>query len=287
MKVKFILYFFITMSLVLFKNEAWSQPYIDLVSIRYVSSPAKTPKNKDQIASPLNYFNFSFTAPIQFNNKKNALILSPFFERWQTSMDSVHVFHPFHYGLVLPVSLLVPIGHSNWNLLTTAIVRMNHAVINQYGEWQFGGYAIASYKKSPKLTYKIGVYVNGDFFGLFVIPLLGIDWQINDKESLFGVLPASLTFEHKLNNHFYTGAVFRTFTNSYHDSGNNYMRIDENQLGIFYDIYMGKNILLNLEAGHSVFRKIRTGPHYEINNSWNDQDNFYFKCMIAYRFRLR
>jgi Domain of unknown function (DUF6268) len=287
MKNKFLLSYFITMGFVLLKNEARSQPYIDLASMRYVSSPAKAPENKDQTASPLNYFNFSFTAPIQFNNKKDAIILSPFFERWQTSMDSVHVFHSFHYGLVLPVSSLMPIGHSNWSLLTTAIVRLNYAVIDQYGELQFGGAAIASYKKSTALTYKMGVYINRDFFGLFVIPLLGIDWQINDRETLFGVLPASLTYEYKLNKHFYTGAVFRTFTNSYHESGNNYIRIDENQLGLFYDTYLGKKTLLNLEVGHSILRKIRTGPLHEIDYLWNDQNNIYIKFMIAYRFRLR
>jgi hypothetical protein len=287
MKNKFFLFYFITMGLVFLKNEARSQPYIDLASMRYVSSPAEASEKKGQMASPLNYFNFSFTVPIQFNNKKSTLILSPFFERWQTSMDSVHVYHSFHYGLVLPVSLLMSIGHSNWNLLATAIVRMNDVVINRYGECQFGGYAITSYKKSATLTYKMGVYINGDYFGLFVMPLLGIDWQINDRDNLFGVLPASLTFEHKLNKHFYTGTVFRTFTNSYHDSGNNYIRIDENQLGLFFDTYVSKKILLNIEAGHSVLRKIRTGPHNEINYFWNDQKNFYFKFMIAYRFRLR
>ncbi len=265
MKNKFFFFYFIIIGLAFLKTEARAQPYIDLASLRYVSSPAKAPENKGQTASPLNYFNLSFTAPIQFNNKKDALILSPFFERWQTSMDSVHVFHNFHYGLVLPVSLLMPIGHSNWNLLAMAIVRLNYAVINQYGELQFGGAAIVSYKKNAALTYKMGVYFNRDFFGLFVIPLLGIDWQINDRETLFGVLPASLTYEYKLSSHFYTGAVFRTFTNSYHDSGNNYMRIDENQLGLFYDTYLGKKTLLNLEFGHSLLRKIRTGSRHEID----------------------
>lgn len=275
------------MSLMLLKIEAMSQPYLDIASMRYVASPAKTPNNKDQTATPLNYLNFSVTAPIPFNHKKNAIVLSPYFERWQTSTDSPQVFHNFHYGLVLPVSLIMPISHSNWSLLTMGIVRMNDAEINRSGEWQFGGALIASYKKSATLTYKLGVYMNGDFFGLFVMPLLGIDWQINDKENLFGVLPAQLTYEYKLSKRFYTGAVFRTFTNSYHDSGYNYIRIDENQLGVFFDTYMGKNILLNLEAGHSVLRKIRTGPRYEINNLWNNQDNFYIKFMIAYRFRLR
>jgi Domain of unknown function (DUF6268) len=287
MKNKLFHFCFITMILLFFKNEAWSQPYIDLVSMRYISSPAKVAENKNPIASPLNYFNISFSAPFQFNNKKNAIILTPFIERWQTGTDSAHVYHSFHYGIAMPVSLLMPIGHSDWNLLTMAIFRMNDAVINRYGECQIGGAVIASYKKTTTLTYKIGAYINGDFFGLFVMPLLGIDWQINDRESLFGVLPASLTYEYKLSKHFYTGSVFRTFTNSYHDSGNNYLRIDENQLGLFFDTYLGKNTLLNLEAGHSVLRKIRSGPRHEINYLWNNQDNFYFKVMIAYRLRLR
>ena len=214
MKEKFYLFYCFTMNLVFFKTEVMSQPYIDLASMRYVASPAKTSNNKDQMASPLNYFNFSITAPIQFNHKRDNIILSPYFERWQTSMDSVHVFHIFHYGLVLPVSLITPISYSNWSILTMVIVRMNDAAINRSGEWQFGGALITSYKKSATLTYKLGFYVNGDFFGLFVMPLLGIDWQINDKENLFGVLPAQLTYEYKLNKHFYTGAVFRTFTNS-------------------------------------------------------------------------
>ena len=287
MKEKIYIFYCITISLLFLKIEAISQPYIDVASMRYVISPAKTPNNKDEIATPLNYFNFSITAPIQFNQKKNAIILSPFFERWQTSVDSVHVFHNFHYGLVLPVSLITPISNSNWSLLTTVIVRMNDATINRSGEWQLGGALIANYKKSAKLIYKLGVYMNGDFFGLFMVPLLGIDWQISDRENLFGILPAQLTYEYKLSKHFFTGAVFRTFTNSYHDSEDNYMRIDENQLGLFFDTYMGKKILLNLEAGHSILRKIRTGPHYEIDNFWNRQDNFYIKFMIAYRFRFR
>jgi hypothetical protein len=161
---------------------------------------------------------------------------------------------------------------------------MNDAEINRSGEWQFGGFLTASYKKSATLTYKLGVYLNGDFFGLFVMPLVGIDWQINDKENLLGVLPAQLTYEYKLSKHFYTGAVFRTFTNSYHDSADHYMRIDENQIGVFYDTYMNKNILLKLEAGHSVLRKIRTDPRYEINNMWNNQDNFYNEfCRVKKR----
>ena len=237
----------------------FAQPYLDLINVRYINSPDIGKVGKDKNPTRLDYFNISTTIPIEFKNKLDAFILSPFFERWSSQVQSISNFSEYHYGLALPLSFLKTIPNSNWSVLTTAIVRMNDENINREGQWQFGGILLGSYHANKDLTYKMGIYLNSEFFGLFVIPLLGIDWQINDRTNLFGVLPASLTLEYKLGRQFYTGAVFRTFTNSYHDTGPNYIRIDENQLGFFLDYYPAKKILLNLEAGHSILRKIRSG----------------------------
>ncbi len=51
-----------------------------------------------------------------------------------------------------------------------------------------------------------GLYINGDLFGLFVMPLTGVDWQINSKTNLFGVLPGNMTLEHELKKKHYTMA---------------------------------------------------------------------------------
>ena len=168
-----------------------------------------------------------------------------------------------------------------------AILRMDDAYINHESEWQFGGAFLASRQVNEDLVYKLGMYANGDFFGLFVVPLVGIDWRINEKSNLFGVLPASLTYEYKFARAWYTGVVFRTFTNSYYDSGPNYIRIDENELGAFIDFYPSKRILLNGELGHSILRKIRSGTWHNVHDSWNADNNLYFKLAIAYRFRFR
>ncbi|MFI5152526.1 MAG: DUF6268 family outer membrane beta-barrel protein [Chitinophagales bacterium] len=273
--------------LLLIFSSAESQPYIDLINVRYIGSPGNNSTSKEKNATTLNYLSVSATLPFQFKNKKDAIILTPFFERWESQVNSRDNYSPYHYGLVLPIAFLKSIPDSRWSILTMPIVRMNDAVIDTKSSWQFGGALIASYKKNDQLTYKFGAYVNGEFFGLFLIPLVGIDWKINDRNNLFGVLPASLTFEHKLNNHFYSGAVFRTFTNSYRDYDPNYWRVDENQLGIFLDSYLGSHFVLNLELGHSLFRKIRSGEKYEVNDNWNAEDGFYFKFGIAYRIRFR
>jgi hypothetical protein len=264
-----------------------AQPYIDMFNIAYFNSPNTGTPSKGKNQTRLDYFSIYTTIPIQFGKNKDAIILSPFFERWNAQVQNISGYSNYYYGVVLPVTYMKNIPNSKWTLLTTAIVRMNDAEINSNGQWQFGGAFVAARHVNAKLTYKLGFYMNSEFFGLFFVPLVGIDWRINDKTNLFGVLPASLTLERKLNKHFFTGAVVRTFTNSYYDAGPNYMRVDENQLGLFLDYYPTNRLLLNVEVGHSILRKLRGGTWHNIHDNWNADNNMYFKFAIAYRFRLR
>ncbi len=272
---------------ILAANQTFAQPYIDLFSIRYTSSPDFGKVGDSKNPTQLDYLNISTAVPIQFKNKQDLIVLSPFFERWSSQVQTINNYKRYHYGLALPVTIIKSIPHSTWSIATTAIWRLNDAAINKSGEFQFGGFMLASKRIKENLVYKFGVYVNAEFFGLFVIPLLGIDWQINERTNLFGVLPASLTLEYKLAKHWYTGGVFRTFTNSYHDSGSNYFRVDENQLGVFLDYYPCKKILLNFETGHSILRQLRSGEWHQVNDNWDADNNIYFRIGVAYRFRLR
>ncbi len=242
--------------ILLFSIRSKAQPYLDVINLRYANSPNAGIINQNKNEVKIQYFNFSTNIPLQFNHKKDAVIFSPFIEKWSSQINQYK--QQDYYGLALPVSLSKTIPHSKWNILLTGIVRINDRCIHNKSKWQVGGAFIAAYKKSEKLTYKAGLYVNNDLFGVFAMPLLGIDWNINRKDNLFGILPGNLTYEHKLNKHLYYGAAFRAITNSY-QIANAYWRIDENQLGLYLDTYLNKNIVLNIEGGHSVLRKIRTG----------------------------
>ena len=92
------------------------------------------------------------------------------------------------------------------------------------------------------------------------MPLLGIDWQVNARNAIFGTLPGAISWESKLNKKFSYGANFRAITNSYRyavDGLPGYMSIDENQLGAYADYNLGKHLVLNAEIGHSLFRKVK------------------------------
>jgi hypothetical protein len=262
-----------------------AQPYIDVINVHYCKSPDIGFFQHNRKATELNYFNASTTLPVLFHNKKDAIIFSPYFEQWEAKIKGVNSFRKNHFGIVLPVSFLKSID-SKWSILATPIIRINDTAFGSKSNWQFGGALVGSHKSlDGKFTYKFGVYINEDLFGLFLMPLLGIDWQINSKTNLFGLLPGKLILEHQLKKSLYYGAAFRAFTNSYTDL-NHYWRVDENQVGIFADWYVSKKVVFNIEAGHSVFRKIRTGTRNKIRTDWQANDNVYLKFGLAYRIRF-
>ena len=274
------------------------QPYIDIVNVRYLHSPGTGHFSNGGQPVQLDYYNISTTLPLQFKKSKDAIIFSPYFESWKVSTSSKQSVQ----GFILPVSYLKNIAAGKWSVLTSFIARINKETgVASGNNRQWGGAVIISYRKKEHLTYKFGLYYNKEFFGNFFMPLLGIDWQIDDKNNLFGVLPGSMSFEHKVTHAFYYGAVFRAVTNSYrlHSTDpcftdctlKEYLRIDDNQLGAFADIYCTKNIVVNIEAGHSLYRKIRHGMKGDLighqQTLVTQADNFYAKAALVYRIRFR
>lgn len=260
-----------------------AQPYLDIANLKYSTSPNAGVVNQNKNNINMQYYGIGTNLPVQFKNKKDAVIFSPFFETWSSKINNNN--RQNYYSVALPVSLSKTIPYTKWSILLTGILRMNDSSISKKTTMQAGGALIVSKKRNETFTWKLGLYVNNELFGLFVMPLAGIDWRINARNSLFGLLPGSLTYEHKINEHFYYGANFRAITNSYAKS-NGYWRIDENQLGLYLDTYFTKNLVLNIEGGHSIFRKIRTGLKDVAKFDADINDNFYVKLSFAYRVRF-
>jgi len=286
---KIILLSFIT----LIKVVLYSQPYLDLVKLNYTYSPLKGVNDKK---SPLqsNFFTADVTLPIELKKGGDAIIINPFFTN-NTGEVSTTDFHVTSKALL--VGFLKKDIFPNWNLLSSFIVRRNTEVdIETDDNWQYGGIILATWKKNEDVSFKFGMYYNKEFFGNYFMALVGLDWKIDSKNNLFGVLPGYMIFEHKVASKFYYGFAFHAFTNSYREQiidplsgGSNYLRIDDNPLGIYADTYLSKKIVLSAEAGYTILRRYRYGYKYDDIHFKTDykNDNFYVKASLAYRLRLR
>jgi sterol desaturase/sphingolipid hydroxylase (fatty acid hydroxylase superfamily) len=264
-------------------KTATAQPYIDLLNIHYFNSSGKLNYQGNNNYS-LTYFNAAATLPIQAG-PDNVFVASPFFENWNTSITKNDNTSINCSSVALPLSFIHAFS-ANWKMLYSVIPRLNYENSSASNIGQLGGAALVIYQKTPALAIKFGAYYNREFFGNFFIPLAGIDWRINSKNALFGVLPGSLTYEHKANAHFYYGLIFHAITNSYRTSGSSYLRIDDNQPGAFGDIYISKNIVFSGELGYSLFRKMRFGQYGSYTADLNMKDSYYVKVTLAYRIRL-
>ena len=127
-------------------------------------------------------------------------------------------------------------------------------------DYQIGGLLLFTIKSRENLKYKFGVYYNSEYFGPFIVPLLGIDWQPNDKVQLFGNLPINLTFAVKLNNKLTTGLYFQAPAGSYRlgeENLNAYLQKTTQELSLFFDSYLTKNIVMTIKGGYTFGRSYR------------------------------
>ena len=263
-------------------SQLEAQPYIDPFQIRYMDA-FNSPKGE---ATPFKHLWAGSDLPIKL--KENSyLILSPTYERWELDLNNPEEVYPAVQSFSFPVALMLPIQQSKWSLTLIPMVRWNGEKLFGENTFQFGGVTLATYARKPTQKFRFGVYTSGEFFGLFVVPLLGTDWRIDEKNYLFGTLPGRLTFEHQMSKKWYTGATFRAPTSSYRLPNGQFLRIDDNQISLYLDYYLSKNFCITLEPGYGIMRRLRTGinhTEYLTKVKWGDGP--FIKLSTEYRIRF-
>ena len=268
-----------------------AQPYLDLAQVSYWASPGDSGDPKK-----FNLMRVQANLPIINKKDSSVFVFNPIWEeRWIQAKEGSR-----NVNLRAMISWFTYTRNlgKKWSLMVAAIPRWSGEPSVQFSDgFQMGGAFLVTRKVRPGLQFKAGMYYNREFFGNFFLPLAGIDWKINDKMNLFGVLPGNLVFEHRLKDRLAWGGAFRTFTSSYRivegslTGYDDFVRINDIQLGIYSDFYLTKKLVFNLEAGHTILREIssaiegqsgKNNLHILANN-----DNFYFKASLQYRLRFR
>jgi hypothetical protein len=267
--------------------SSMAQPYLDLGQAMFQTSPGGDPKS---------FSHFRAQANLPLVMKESSIFdINPIWEeRWIQINEQSSVMHL--RGLITWLTYTRNIS-GKWSAMLAFIPRWNGETSIQFSEgFQAGGAGLLMYQRDPNLQFKFGMYYNREFWGNFFMPLLGLDWTIDKKQRLFGILPGYFTYEYRINKTISWGGNFRTFTNSY-ATGNifslppisDFIRIDDNQLGAYADVYLMPKLALTAEAGYSILRKVRTGYGNTSKNEYivmSENSAPYFRATLQYRIRL-
>ncbi|MCC7231958.1 MAG: hypothetical protein IT242_03365 [Bacteroidia bacterium] len=270
----------------LFWLRAGAQPYIDLFGIGFYkcqpSNALITGKN------PITHTSFRVSAQIPVRLDSNLLAIGPVYERQEIRYPGDSLTSLVSYFAT--IAYLHTWKNSRWQTLAGIIPRVARVLSPNTGSntFQPGFVILNTIKVRDALKYKFGVYYNQEFFGAFIMPLAGIDWRINSRWNLFGVLPGNLILEYKWKNSVYTGLCLYTITSSFRAAGDTYIRLNDNRIKAFMDFYITKTQVLSLEAGHTGSRSLKTGWKTGDRKNTTDLspgDGWFFR--IGYAFRIR
>lgn len=248
---------------------ASGQNYLDVIKLDYSFSPNNlfddTTKTTD-----LHEINGELTAPIPLNDR-TTFITGCFYEYSAASYDLGRAKEAV-YGTVLKLG--VHLKHAtNWSGTYLFLPKLS-SDLKKIGvnDFQFGGVALVQYTRSTRLNYKFGVYANGDKFGPFIVPLLGIYFQsAREKFEFKAILPFSMDLNYSFTKHFRMGINFKGQVRSY--NLNNSIGIEEHRYlskstndVVGYLQYGFKNgIQLHAGFGRSFARSYRI---YDKNVDW-------------------
>ncbi len=180
----------------------------------------------------------------------NTLILRATAEQLNLSNDQ---------GFLRLRSLTMPLGvqwktqHPKWKHTTLLIPKIaGQGNLAFHERAQFGVYWLSQYTFSDSIRLKMGLYVNKEFFGIMYVPLLGLDWKINHRWSLYGTLPNSLRCSFVIKpNAWHTGIGFKSMVRSFRsDRADKYVRYNEIQLKYFVECVILKNWVVYGELGY-------------------------------------
>jgi len=243
-----------------------SQNWIDLVTV----SSKYSPNNKtEQGTNTRNLFSLGLNVklPIVLSND-NVLIIgldhqyNLISRNYSNGTDGSFNELPFSSSI-----LQLGLSH-DWNKKTNtlfmAMGRLNSDYIEvSTSHFELAGLILSTTKRTKDFHWKYGVYCNAEYFGPMVVPLFGFNWKINDKWRLKTVVPINLELSYQAKNWFRSGLFFEGINASYRVFNNSSVKDDyldkaDNNLSLFSEFHLGKNIWFHVKGGVSVLRKYRT-----------------------------
>ena len=117
------------------------------------------------------------------------------------------------------------------------------------------------FRPGKSFSYGITLAYTSNYSGKFLLPIPDIDWTINNKLSLTGIIPARASLKYKLSKIQSLGITASLNGSMYRlngDANDQYIHLQQNSAGLIYDLKLSKRWKLNLIGGHTFSQKLET-----------------------------
>lgn len=244
-----------------------AQPFADIVSYNnqnffsHYNDSANSPVYiQDNL---LNLF-----LPVKFKND-NVLIIRLNSEKAIVQRDGPASFTENLFSISMPLGFVLVSENKKWKYTGIVIPKINSDLRDDLDhDFQYGGIALVTYVRKSNLQIKFGMYYNREFWGNFFLPLAGVDWKINDRWQIYGVMPSNFRLEYKVSKNWNTGIGWRSFQRSFRLSANfnnDFVWVKENQLKYYFEGYVYKNLLFTVDIYRSITYELSRNDYSDVN----------------------
>lgn len=236
---------------ILCANLLFSQKHIDIIT-------AET-----SVAKNSNYINPHVLLPLMIDSS-NVLLLNLGYKRssFENKNSNQNDLYNEYLGS-LGWRHAIKKGWSITSLLINRLRNQKNSINSSLKDrYQIGGALIVEKKKSESLAYKGGVYLNKDAFGPLLVPMLGLDWRVNDHLQLKTLFPLNAAIYYHVNKKSSLSIRFKGIIESYKwrteafDNTNQelsnrklYTQVSFNEFVLVYELEPIKSLVIQGKAG--------------------------------------
>ena len=259
---------FIIVLALLFKFiPASAQDKFTVAKFSYNFAPGIKYENSN-LKSNIGYLSGIFNLPV-FSTGKATFLAGMRNNMWSVKYDTEQQWPVNYYSLGLTLTYNQKFSNNN-SFMFAFIPRYNSDLLNSSSEaWQFGFLSYYTKRSSENYLWKVGAYVNTEFFGLFVVPVYGINWNISSRWSLIGNIPIWAKVNYKVSEKLNLGFSYMALISTYRLTGefnNAYISRFAIEPVLYAEVPIVKNLYLTGKAGHTLGRDY---PVYDRNDKIN------------------
>ncbi len=292
--------------LLLLTQTLLAQKYVDIVKLNYNNTSRNNFENSSK-STRVEELDLETTLPIAINSKTN-FITGFIYERIRTKL-----FEDGDLETFSSISLKIgfnKVHSAKWSgtyVFVPKIASDFHHITKK--DFQLGGFVLLKYSKNESLNYKVGLYANGELFGPWFVPLLGLYYISPNKKFEANVtMPIMADVNYSILKRVAIGMNFFGQVRTYYltkitsDGSNGYVHRSTTELFGYLKFNLSKSVTIQTKAGYSIGRfyrvydendKISFGlplsyfgdDRKQLNTDF--QDGWVYQTMLIYRFHLK